>query len=127
MDFKQYLLEFVSSEDLETFEERVKSELGLSKFSLNLFPKANAISLQLIVVSKEGQGKGAGTKAMKMLCDYADKNKLKIILSPSEKDSRLGTTSKSRLIEFYKRFGFVMNKGKSKDFTFQDSMYREPR
>jgi predicted GNAT family N-acyltransferase len=64
---------------------------------------------------------------MKELCEYADANKLTIVLSPSERNKQMGTTSKARLTEFYKRFGFVENRGKNKDFRFTASMYRTPR
>ena len=40
---------------------------------------------------------------MKDICEYADKSKKIIILSPSDEFSG----NKKRLIEFYKRFGFV--------------------
>ena len=33
----------------------------------------------------------------------------------------------SRLKDFYKQFGFVENKGRNKDFTISDSMYRLPQ
>lgn len=45
------------------------------------------------------------------------------MLTPS-KD--FGGTSVKRLTDFYKRFGFVENKGKNKDFTIRDTMYRVP-
>lgn len=40
---------------------------------------------------------------MEDICDYADRDKKIIILSPSDEFGG----NKKRLIEFYKRFGFV--------------------
>ena len=46
-----------------------------------------------------------------------------LFLSPSDEFGG----NKKRLIEFYKRFGFVENKGKDKDFEIFESMYRLPK
>jgi hypothetical protein len=35
--------------------------------------------------------------------------------------------NKNRLVGFYKRFGFVENKGKNKDFSTMDLMIRPPK
>ena len=35
-------------------------------------------------------------------------------------------SSKTRLTKFYKRFGFVNNKGRNKNFAFKDTMIRNP-
>jgi len=74
-------------------------------------------------------GGGAGTAAMQDLVNYADKNGQLIYLSVAEKDRSTGTTSKSRLKKFYKRFGFVDNRGRNKDFSLSRyaDMYRMPR
>jgi len=125
--FKEFLLEFVSDDDVYDFADKVKDELGLHKFDLWKMPGRNTIGLRLIMVGKDKMSSGVGSKAMQMLTDYADKNKLKIILSPSGKDDGFGTTSKARLIQFYKRFGFIENKGKGRDYSIMDSMYRDPK
>jgi len=61
---------------------------------------------------------------MQDIIDYADKNKKKIVLTPS---TDFGGTSVNRLKSFYKRFGFVENKGRNKDFQIRDTMYRLPK
>lgn len=82
---------------------------------------ADNIILDKIVVPDKS--KGTGTKFMKELISDAD-NKGKVIgLTPS---SDFGG-NKKRLTEFYKRFGFVDNKGKNKDFTISESMIRVPK
>lgn len=127
--FKEYITELnTSSEEIDALEDKIRTEVGLEKFwlySSNLHP--NVVGLQLIVVSKENHGGGRGTKAMQMLCDYADKHRLTIVLSPSERNARTGTTSKTRLIDFYSRFGFIKNTGKNKDPRFTATMYRTPK
>ena len=89
----------------------------------DMFEKDNLITLSRIVVPKEQRNQGIGTDAIQQIVDYADQTGKRIALSPS---SDFGG-SKERLKEFYKRFGFVENKGRNKDFTISESMYREPK
>lgn len=80
------------------------------------------IHLSRIVVPAGERERGTGTAFMNDLTEYADATGKRIILSPS---NDFGGT-KSRLIDFYKRFGFVENKGRNKDYEVSESMYREP-
>lgn len=82
------------------------------------------IAIGKIVVPPTERGKGIGTAAMRELADYADATGKTVTLSPSVD---FGATSLDRLKTFYKRLGFVENKGRSRDFSLSDSMYREPR
>ena len=80
------------------------------------------LNLGKIVVPKEMRGQGVGTQVMNDLVKQADEAGSSVTLSPS---ADFGG-NKERLKEFYKRFGFVENKGKNKDFSISESMYREP-
>jgi GNAT superfamily N-acetyltransferase len=82
-----------------------------------------SISVPKIVVPKDQRNKGVGTKVMEEVVAYADKEGKRLILTPS---TSFGGTSVKRLVDFYKSIGFVENKGKNKDFTIRDSMYRNP-
>jgi len=129
MTFKQFLQERTSRDaEIEALENKIRSECGLEKFWLyHSGQNPDILGLQLIVVGKDNQGNGQGTKAMKMLCDYADEHGLIIALSPSERSKHTGTTSKTRLIEFYGRFGFVKNTGSKKHPRVSATMYRTPK
>lgn len=72
----------------------------------------------------EDRKQGVGTSVMKEICKYADENKMRILLTAAVKDDFHGTTSNSRLKSFYKRFGFVENKGRNKDFSTRYTMIR---
>jgi predicted GNAT family acetyltransferase len=82
-------------------------------------------SLQLgkIVVPKEQRGQGVGTAVMNDLVRQADEAGAMVTLTPA---ADFGGNV-NRLREFYKRFGFVENKGKNKDFAVSDRMYRVPQ
>lgn len=91
--------------------------------SHNVSEKNGIITLNKIVVPAEDRQTGKGTAAMRSLVDYADRTGQRITLTPS---SDFGG-NKKRLIKFYKRFGFVENKGKNKDFSTMELMIREPK
>ena len=69
------------------------------------------------------RNQGIGSKAMKRIIDYADNSKQMIVLTPSDEFG--GNVNK--LIKFYKKFDFVENKGKNKDYEISESMYRMPK
>lgn len=82
-----------------------------------------SLILSRIAVPKEARGTGIGTKVLRQLADFADSKRLKIELSPEP----LFGGSKAKLVDFYKRFDFVENKGRNKDFTLSETMYRLPK
>lgn len=92
---------------------------------LDAYPskQGKELNVSRIVVPKEARGQGVGSEVMQELVDTANANKQTMTLSPS---TDFGATSVNRLKEFYKRFGFVENKGKNKDFSISESMYRLP-
>ncbi len=101
------------------------SDLLKSKYpdvNFSIYEKNGEINLSKIIVPKETRNSGIGTKAVNDLVDYADRTNQRITLTPT---SDYGG-SKSRLIDFYKKFGFVENKGKFKDFSTRELMYRQP-
>lgn len=83
--------------------------------------KGGVITLSKIVVPETTRGTGAGSAAMQSLVDYADATGQHIALTPS---TDFGG-DKKRLTQFYKRFGFVENKGKNRAFSTSESMYRQ--
>lgn len=87
----------------------------------------NVISIDMIEVDSKARKQGVGSKVMKDIIKHADETNKEIVLLPAISDDRKGTTSRSRLVKFYKRFGFVENKGRNKDFSKKGgSMYRLP-
>lgn len=85
---------------------------------VSISESADNIILDKVIVPDKS--KGTGTKFMNELIADADLKGKAIGLTPS---ADFGG-NKKRLTEFYKRFGFVDNKGKNKDFTISESMVR---
>ena len=89
---------------------------------LDIYSSPKGLTLSKIVVPKEARSEGIGSSVMSDLVKYADENNLPIALTP---DSSFGG-NKTRLKSFYKNFGFVDNKGRNKDFSFRETMIRQP-
>lgn len=83
------------------------------------------LNLAKIIVPKQDQNQGIGTKVLTDIARLADNLGYTVILTP---DTRFGASSVSRLQKFYKGFGFVINTGKNKDYTLPwCGMYRLPK
>lgn len=94
--------------------------------SFDVYVHGTYLELSRLIVNKEQQGLGIGSDVMVEFCQFADAHKFVSILSPAEKDDGIGTSSRSRLVKFYKEFGFVENKGRNKDFGTTAAMIRTP-
>lgn len=106
---------------LDDFATGLKDKYGID-LGLKGNPKSNFISLHKIIVPETTRSKGVGSKAMEEIIDYADAANKTLILTPS---SDFGG-NKARLVDFYKRHGFVENKGRNKDYEISETMYRSP-
>lgn len=97
----------------------------LSEYRLErlfLVKRGNRVEINALRALYPGQGDG--TRLLSDLTAVADIKGWTLTLTP---DTGLGATSVRRLKRFYKRFGFVENKGKNTDFTISDSMLRLPQ
>lgn len=111
------------SKAVKDAQQELRSEFEGVKFDLSSGPNG-AIVLDRIEVPQGERGQGLGAKAMQRLVKMADERGVQLALSPSVD---FGATSKRRLEGFYKRFGFVPNKGKNRNDEISESMVREPR
>jgi GNAT superfamily N-acetyltransferase len=104
-------------------ELSVELEAQHPGLKLDLLGSGDRVTLSRIVLPKEGRGQGVGTAVMQRITEWADQNGKTVGLTPS---GDFGG-SKSRLPGFYKRFGFVENKGKNRDFEISEAMFRVSR
>lgn len=102
---------------LESIEEKYKNQAKV----LLLTENKGSVSIRNLVVEPEQRNKGVGQAILDDIIAYADAKSKIITLTPT---SEYGT--KKRLISWYKKNGFVENKGKNTDFTISDTMYRLP-
>jgi hypothetical protein len=58
------------------------------------------VELTWIIIQKRKQG--VGTAIMRELCEFADRHAAEISLKPASKDDHAATTSRARLVRFYK-------------------------
>jgi len=141
---KDHLTENIHYYDyLEDMEKKFKEDDKKEDFSsvndiekkynftdIKIFERKDFIYIHKIVIPQELRDKGIGTQIMNDICDYADsKNKtITLLLNDEdyEEEKGWGTKSKDSLIRFYKRFGFVENKGSNQNNLMVDDMYRKP-
>ena len=108
---------YQSGETLDSIQEAAQAE-GIEA---NLTVRPGELEINMLKSSK--QGEGAGTAYMERLAAWADEMGMRLVLTPE----KIGNTSVARLKNFYKRFGFVENKGRKKDFSTRAGMIREPK
>jgi GNAT superfamily N-acetyltransferase len=122
MQFRQWI-----NEDTSGIAQLV-ANLEAQYPGLDLFAWENERKIELsdIKVPPEQQGQGIGSAVIKAIQQYAVKVDKPIVLSPSPQPRK-----KKKLLDFYKRHGFVLNKGRNKDYTlsstFATTMYWRPR
>ena len=113
----------VESSDLSTILDTWRAQ-GITLFVIET---SEAITVHSLIVPKGQRKQGTGSQVMEELVAYADEVGKRMELSPGLRDPYHGTTSQGRLVKFYKRFGFVRNKGRNKDFELSSTMYRPVR
>ena len=74
------------------------------------------------IPNKTERRRGLGGALMSELIQLCDKYRLLCTLTPANTE-----TPMTVLLAFYKKFGFIPNKGRNKDFRFMDSMIRYPK
>jgi GNAT superfamily N-acetyltransferase len=85
--------------------------------------RSGYLNLTKIEIFPEYRRKGYATKVIEQIINLANSQESTIILTP---DPYLRNITKGNLIDWYKSFGFIMNKGKNKDFRHQELMYKLP-
>jgi len=108
---------------INNIEEILYQRYGDCLDGLDIYENKTSLKLSRIVVKNKCRDQKVGTSIMNDLINYADTNKQIITLTPS---SDFGG-NKNRLIQFYKRFGFKLNKGVHKSYEYMDTMIRWPK
>jgi GNAT superfamily N-acetyltransferase len=117
----------LSTAKIQKFESHIKKLYEGVVFDLmatHSQSAGNAIELTWIIVKDRKQG--IGTAIMRELCAFADRNTAEIRLTPASKGDYAATTSRARLIRFYKRFEFVADKRKAGETTSIPVLIRKP-
>lgn len=116
-------MQALTTDVLHEFAERIKATHDLAEFHLYI-TKRGDIRLNSIIANTRKQGHG--TAAMQALVRFADQYGRRVVLTTADKDMIPGTTSRGRLIKFYRRFGFVPNAGRRHNREIADDMIRQP-
>lgn len=85
--------------------------------------KSGFLYLTKIEIFEDYQKNKYATQVMEKIIEYANKEGITVVLTP---DPYKHNITKKKLTDWYKSFGFIMNKGKNKDFRHQELMYKLP-
>lgn len=127
------LLETTSISDIEnkvaTFERTLHALYPeIDRVGLYYDHNNGSLFLSDLYIKQEHRGQGVGTRLMNSIIKFSDTNNLPMVLIPEPDDDNM---SANQLIDFYKKFGFVLNRGKKIDYAFSDpfatTMYRLPK
>lgn len=103
---------------------RLRDELADDGVRLSAYAtRDGSIDVGVLSVDEDRRGQGLAADAMRRVCDLADRHQVRVTLTPTDEFG----ASKKRLADFYKRHGFVENKGRNKDFSTRAAMYRDPQ
>lgn len=127
---KYVLTEGLDRASMAAFASQIQAKHGLSRLDLYPDPRgAGSIELSNIEVPKGSRGKGVGSAAMRDITKLADEHGQRIWLQRASPDRKTGVASKGKLEGFYRKHGFVPNRGRTKDYTLSmyANMYRDPK
>lgn len=111
--------------DVRDWAMGVQEAAGPDVKEFTVYLHNGELRLGTLHIDLGAQRAGLGTAIMKELTAFADAHNVRISLTPADRNSAWGTTSRARLVKFYKRFGFVENTGRNYEPS-TGPMYREP-
>lgn len=107
--------------DTDAIIGELESDYPGTKVGIRIDPIGDLV-IDKIIVPAGQRSSGTGAAIMEVLLGIADANHLRVTLTPSGDYGG----SVTRLRAFYKRFGFVENSGRNKDFETKQTMLRDP-
>jgi GNAT superfamily N-acetyltransferase len=96
--------------ELQALELSIRSCVGVERFEVA--ESLEYIELRHLRISPNHRDSGQGTLVINLLKDYAEKNRLAILLSPQHDAGK-----KLKLLRFYRRLGFAPNAGRYADHS----------
>tara|TARA_R110002020_G_scaffold85121_1_gene210266 strand:- start:427 stop:2745 length:2319 start_codon:yes stop_codon:yes gene_type:complete len=95
----------------------------ISTVNIETSKRGNVLEISKIETPDNLRGQGLADQKLEQLINKADEDGLTLALTPSDAFG----ANKARLTKWYKRHGFVPNKGRNKNFETRESMVRLPK
>lgn len=96
---------------------------GLTIKTSGCYEDDGFVSVASLAVAPHKRGKGLAKRGLQELTEEADRQGWKLSMTPT---SDFGA-NKDQLTQFVRRFAFVENKGRNKDFMTRNTMIRLPQ
>lgn len=110
----------------ESKRSEIRERYGLDALWSSFHPAKDGapahLSIDFMIVHPNNRGQGRGAAAAREILQWADDNNVIVTLTPQPEPGY-----KKKLTDWYKGMGFVMNKGRSKNFDYRETMIRYPR
>lgn len=103
--------------------DELKETYNLKELTIGRELKSHPEYIDIYMIKTNEHKSGYGTKIMNDICEWADSRNKILVLTPSDEYGM----NINFLKKFYKKFGFVENKGKHTDFLHKQSMHRLPK
>lgn len=123
--FSQFINEAKEAKPPQEVLNKISSAYSKKYHGINIdasHDKSGDIRLNNLWIPPEQRNQGIGSRVLKGLSSYADRQKKRITLTQAPEKGK-----KAKLQNFYKSHGFKSNKGRNRDFTTRDSHIRDPK
>jgi len=123
--FSQFIQEAKDAKSPKEVLNKISRAYGKRYRGVNVdasHDRSGDIRLNNIWIPPEERNKGIGSRIMKGLSKYADKQNKRITLNQAPEKGK-----KAKLQKFYQSHGFQPNKGRNREFTTRDTYIRYPQ
>ena len=103
--------------------ENIPQEKMTSAVNIETSKRGDVVEINRIETPDNLRGQGLADQELEQFINKADKDGLTLAITPSDAFG----ANKARLTKWYKRHGFVPNKGRNKNFETRESMVRFPK
>ena len=115
------LLENVNDSFLRSYAQELEKQGIIFTYEVTDREYPNSVKIKIIEIPDSMRGTGEGSKVMKTLNDWADKNNVVLHLVPAGSHKN----SAKFLYSWYAHFGYIKNEGKN-EIDGLSIMYRLP-
>ena len=123
--FSQFLQEAKEAKSPQEVLNKISRAYGKRYRGVNVDAshddRSGDIRLNNIWIPQDQRNQGIGSRAMKGLTQYANRQRKRITLNQAPEPGK-----KAKLAKFYQSHGFQSNRGRNRDFSTRDTYIRNP-
>lgn len=121
ISFREFILENKENK-IKKLVNMLYKKYDIKELIITDVSRSGMKMLRLSIINIDSKESGIGSKVMKEITDFLDKEGYFMVLNPSDDYG----SDVSRLEKFYERFGFLKNSGATKMPGIFEKMFRIP-